>query len=40
MFLDLTLLFPLLFLNHTNLFGGSYARQPEGMMERLLREVA
>ncbi|BBP02771.1 fructosamine kinase family protein [Sulfuriferula plumbiphila] len=27
-------------LNHANLFGGSYARQAEGMMERLLRELA
>ncbi|HUW28164.1 MAG TPA: fructosamine kinase family protein [Sulfuriferula sp.] len=27
-------------LNHANLFGGSYARQAEGMMERLLGELA
>ncbi len=26
-------------LNHANLFGGSYARQAEGMMERLLAEL-
>ena len=26
-------------LNHANLFGGGYARQAEGMMERLLREL-
>ena len=27
-------------LNHANLFGGGYARQAEGMMQRLLAEVA
>jgi protein-ribulosamine 3-kinase len=27
-------------LNHCNLFGGSYAKQAEGMMQRLLDEVS
>ena len=26
-------------LNHANLFGGGYARQAEGMMQKLLSEV-
>ncbi len=27
-------------LNHANLFGGGYARQAEGMMQKLLAEAA